>query len=183
MTYISSPTGIVPTGFVRREFSTEDHGDVTTDPADTYFSTSGSNSSSPPQAEDLKSARVSALPPVEPVTGEAEVVAGDSPDEQVWVPSSGAVLVKTPSTKATMAKLGSAVASEEFVLITGETGAGKTAAVEFMAHLLNRPIRRVYGPHPGGRPPKPVLRLIKTSSLSATKTWKWISRLTEMCQT
>ena len=28
-------------------------------------------------------------------------------------------------------------------VLTGETGAGKTAAVKFMAHLTNRPLRRV----------------------------------------
>lgn len=75
--------------------------------------------------------------------GQAEITAGDSVDDQVWVPSPSSVLVKTASTKETMKKLSKAISSGEFVMLTGETGAGKTAAVKFMAHLTNRPLRRV----------------------------------------
>lgn len=143
MTHISSPTGALSTGFLKREFSTKEQVSATAEPADTFLEASAALDSGPTEATAFRSVQAAAVPSVETVAGEAEIVAGDSTDEQVWVPSPGAVLVKTPSTKATMAKLGSAVASEEFVLITGETGAGKTAAVEFMAHLLNRPLRRV----------------------------------------
>lgn len=143
MTHISSPSGALPMGFTKREISGKDWKSSTAEPADTFQPASLSLDPTLSGTSSLTSARTAMVSEVGTHEGQAEVIAGDSVDEQVWVPSPGSVLVKTPSTKATMAKLGSAIASEEFVLITGETGAGKTAAVEFMGHILNRPLRRV----------------------------------------
>ena len=74
---------------------------------------------------------------------DAQVIRGDSEDKSVWVPSASSTLVHTPKTKENMERLAAAISSGEFTLLTGETGAGKTAVVKYMAHLTNSPLRRV----------------------------------------
>lgn len=80
------------------------------------------------------------------VTEEIEsalVIDGESADKAVWVPSASSTLVHTPKTKENMERLAAAISSGEFTLLTGETGAGKTAVVKYMAHLTNSALRRI----------------------------------------
>ncbi|MBI3926401.1 MAG: AAA family ATPase [Armatimonadetes bacterium] len=67
----------------------------------------------------------------------------DQVDASVWVPSAKAALVETKTTVYNMQRLAEAVVMNKPVLLTGGTGAGKTAIVKYLAHLTNNPLRRV----------------------------------------
>ncbi|MCA9795266.1 MAG: AAA family ATPase, partial [Candidatus Eremiobacteraeota bacterium] len=73
----------------------------------------------------------------------AEIIDAESDDDSVWIPSASATLVNTANTLENLSKLAAAVNSKEFTLLTGETGAGKTALVKYLAHMTRNRLRQV----------------------------------------
>ncbi len=73
----------------------------------------------------------------------AEITDSESDDDSVWIPSASSTLVNTAKTLDNLSKLAAAVNSKEYTLLTGETGAGKTALVKYLAHMTRNRLRRV----------------------------------------
>ncbi|MBM3774603.1 MAG: hypothetical protein FJW37_05505, partial [Acidobacteria bacterium] len=83
-----------------------------------------------------------------------------------FVPGDDAKLIPIPTTMKTLGKIAKCVQVDEPMLMVGNTAAGKTSMVRFMAHLTNNNFRRFnlehqtdvsefiggYIPKPGGRP-------------------------------
>ena len=64
-------------------------------------------------------------------------------DDSHLVPGSKAKLIHVKSTVRNMKKVGYAIRSDHNVLLTGDTGAGKTALVKYMAHLTKSKLCRI----------------------------------------
>ncbi|MBS2035614.1 AAA family ATPase [bacterium] len=105
------------------------------------------NLSKPDLATDMVSIGTTAFvaePQPQPVVTAAQA------DDSVWIPGSTHRLVETPSTLALMSKVVEAIVLNDAVLLTGGTGAGKTAVIKHLAAVnpaapdaSGYPLRRV----------------------------------------
>lgn len=80
--------------------------------------------------------------PAAPAPAAAAAPAPPVEDHRQWIPSPKNRLFETPTVTAMTFKLAEAYALNQNVLLTGETGAGKTAVVKHMALITENPLRR-----------------------------------------